>query len=213
MMSSTSHVVQRPYAKLFAAFFAGLSVAAVGLYSGQFVPPALRVPLIICEIILIFAMIIVRRKKAVGYGMMFAFMLVSGLTLYPVIAHYVSILGADAVLRAVGISAFAFGGTAVFAMVSKRDFTFLGNFLFVSILVLIGMGLLSIFIPFSSATVMIVSLFGILIFVGYTLYDFSRLTLYGFTEKDIPMIVVSVYLDFVNLFIYILQFMGIISRD
>ncbi|MBM7645553.1 FtsH-binding integral membrane protein [Scopulibacillus daqui] len=213
MLSSTSHVEHRPYAKLFAAFFAGLLVAAAGLYAGQYVPPALRLPLIICEILLIIAMVIVRRRKAVGYGMMFAFMLVSGLTLYPVIAHYVSVLGADAVLRAVGISAFAFGGTAIFAMVSKRDFTFLGNFLFVSILVLIGMGLLSIFIPFSSSTAMVVSLFGILVFVGYTLYDFSRLTLYGFTEKDIPMIVVSVYLDFVNLFIYILQFMGILSKD
>ncbi|TCP22124.1 hypothetical protein EV207_13712 [Scopulibacillus darangshiensis] len=212
MTTTAAHVGHRPYTKLFTAFFAGLLTATVGLYAGQYVPQALMLPLMIVEIIMIVMMIFVRKKKAVGYGMMFAFMFISGMTLYPVIAYYVSTLGANVVLEAFGITAVSFAGIAIYATVSKRDFTFLGSFLFISLIALVGLGILNIFLPFSSTTQLIYSAFGILIFIGYTLYDFSRLTVHGFTERDIPMIVVSVYLDFVNLFLYILRFIGI-SRD
>ncbi|MTT31036.1 BAX inhibitor (BI)-1/YccA family protein [Terrilactibacillus sp. BCM23-1] len=212
-MTLTSHVKNQPYSKLFAAFFSGLLVATAGLYTGQYVPPALFLPLVVVEIIMLIAMVFARKRKAIGYLLMYAFMAISGLTLYPAISTYISILGATVVLQAFAVTTAAFGGIAIFAMVSKRDFTFLGNFLFISVIALIALGIMNIFLPFSSTTSLVISGFGILVFVGYTLYDFSRLTLYGFSDQDIPRIVVSVYLDFVNLFLYILQFMGILSRN
>jgi len=203
----------KPYAKLFATLFAGLIVATIGLYVGQYVPKALFMPLAIVEIIMVFMMVFARKKKSMGYLMMFAFMLISGLTLYPAISYYVSTLGANAVFRAAGITAVAFGGTALYAMISKRDFRFLGGFLFISVLALLVMGILQIFFPVSGTAELIYSAFGIFIFVGYTLYDFSRLTINGFTDRDIPMIVVSIYLDIVNLFLYILRFIGVLNDD
>ncbi|WP_188695596.1 Bax inhibitor-1/YccA family protein [Pullulanibacillus camelliae] len=207
---SSSH---KPYAKLFAALFSGLIVATIGLYAGQFVPRALFFPLAIVEIIMLFMMIFARKRKSMGYLMMYAFMLISGLTLYPAISYYVSALGADVVLRAAGITAIAFGGTALYAVISKRDFRFLGSFLFISVLALLAMGILQIFFPVSGTAQLIYSAFGIFIFIGYTLYDFSRLTINGFTDRDIPMIVVSIYLDIVNLFLYILRFIGVLNDD
>lgn len=211
-MTSYTSTVHRPYSKLYMAFFAGLLVATVGLITGQFIPPVLMIPLVIIEIILIVAMIFVRKRKSVGYPMMFAFMFVSGATLYPVIANYISILGADTVLKAFGITTISFAGIAIYATVSKKDFSFLGGFLFIGLLVLMVSGIVNIFLPFSHTTDLIYTAFGIFIFVGYTLFDFSRLTHHGFTDQDIPLIVVSVYLDFVNLFLYILRFFGL-SRD
>ena len=204
---------EKPYAKFFGALFLGLLVATFGLFVGQSVPKPLFLPLFIVEIVMIILMISARKHKAIGYGMMFAFMFVSGLTLFPAISYYISTLGGLTVLRAFAISAFAFGGTAAYAMISKHDFRFLGSFLFVSVIALIGMGILQFFFPFSNTAELVFSACGILIFVGYTLYDFSRLTIEGFAERDIPLIVVCIYLDLVNLFLYILQFIGVINRD
>ncbi len=179
---------------------------------GQYVPPVLMLPLVIVELIMIVMMVFLRKRKAVGYGLMFAFMFISGLTLFPVIASYVSMLGADTVLKAFGITTVSFAGVATYASLSKKDFSFLGGFLFIGLIVLVVIGIVNVFLPFSHTTDLVYSAFGIFIFVGYTLFDFSRLTHHGFSDKDIPFIVVSVYLDFVNLFLYILRFFGV-SRD
>lgn len=202
----------KPYSKLFSTFFAALLVAFAGFYAGQFIPPVFFIPLVVLELILIISMIFLRKKKAIGYTVMYGFMLVSGSTMYPAIAMYVSELGAETVGKAIGLTVFVFGALAVYAMKSKHDFRFLGGFLFISLFVLIGFGLANIFFPFGSQLDYFVSGFGIFVFVGYVLYDFSRLTHDGFTEDQIPMIVVSIYLDFVNLLLYVLRFLGV-SKD
>lgn len=213
MMEHTIQARRSPYAKFFSALFAGLLVATLGLYVGQSIPRGLFLPLVLVEFIMIFMMVFARKRKAIGFPLMFAFMFISGATLYPAISYYISLLGADAVLRAFGITAFSFGAIAIYTMVSKRDFSFLGSFLFVSIIALIGLQILNLFFPANGTAQLILSAFGIFIFVGYTLYDFSRLTLHGFTDREIPFLVVCIYLDFVNLFLYILEFLGVLSRD
>ncbi|GAA0492746.1 Bax inhibitor-1 family protein [Salinibacillus aidingensis] len=199
---------QKPYAKLFIAFFSALMIAFVGFYAGQYVPPAYFLPLIFVELGLIIAMIFLRRKKAIGYPLMFTFMFVSGCTLYPAIAMYISQLGAETVGKAIVITALSFAGIALYTVISKHDFRFMGGFLFISLFVLIGLGIANIFVPFGGQMDLIYSGFGILVFVGYTLYDFSRLTHEGFTDEDIPMIIVSIYLDFVNLLLFVLRFLN-----
>ncbi|MET1248357.1 Bax inhibitor-1/YccA family protein [Sporolactobacillus sp. STCC-11] len=213
MVEFASHAVRKPYSKLFAAFFSGLLATTVGLYLGQYVSDALRLPLWILEIGMIFMMMFVRKRKAVGYLLMYGFMFISGITLYTAVNYYTHLLGGPLVLQAFAVTTVSFGAIAVYAMVSKRDFSFLGGFLFVGLIALIVVSLFSAFFPVSSMTAQIYSGLGILIFVGYTLFDFSRLTVRGFSDEDIPMIVVSIYLDFINLFLYILQFIGIGSKN
>ncbi|CAM3278539.1 Bax inhibitor-1 family protein [Sporolactobacillus spathodeae] len=212
-MESYYGVQSRPYAKLFAALFSGLLMTSAGMYVGQFVPAIWRMPLWIAEIALIIMMMFVRKRKAVGYLMMYAFMFVSGVTLYTAISYYMATLGANVVLEAFAVTTLSFGAIAGYTMISKRDFSFLGGFLFLGLIALVLIGLVGAFIPYSSTTMMIYSGMGILIFIGYTLFDFSRLTVHGFTDEDIPMLVVSIYLDFINLFLYILQFIGIGSKN
>ncbi|BDG35584.1 Bax inhibitor-1/YccA family protein [Saccharococcus caldoxylosilyticus] len=195
-----------PIAKLTVTFLAALAVATGGLYVGQWIPAAMHLPLAVLEIVLLLVMIFARSKKAVGYPLMYSFMLVSGATLYPLIGYYISVIGADAVLKAFALAAVSFSGVAIYAAKTKEDFSFLGGFLMLGAFALLGLLIIQWFIPFSSVGQMGIAALGILIFLGFTIYDINRLARYGFTEADIPMIVVNIYLDFINLFIYVLRF-------
>ncbi|WP_043905000.1 Bax inhibitor-1/YccA family protein [Parageobacillus genomosp. 1] len=195
-----------PIAKLTVTFLAALAVATGGLYVGQWIPAALHLPLAMLEIVLLLVMIFSRSKKAVGYPLMYSFMLVSGATLYPLIGYYISVIGADAVLKAFALAVVSFSGVAIYAAKTKEDFSFLGGFLILGAFALLGLLIIQWFIPFSSVGQMGIAALGILIFLGFTIYDINRLARYGFTEADIPMIVVNIYLDFINLFVYILRF-------
>ena len=192
--------------KLMMTFFFAFLVAVIGLYVGQYVPTKFVLPLAILELILVIIVVFSRKHKGLGYFVMCLFMFVSGITLYAVIASYVSILGADEVLKAFIIAVFAFAALAIFGAVTKFNFGFLGNFLFFSLLILIIILLAGLFIPFSNTVNLIISIAGIAIFAGYTLYDFNQIARNGFQEEDIPSIVIDIYLDFINLFTYILRF-------
>ncbi|GGJ80404.1 hypothetical protein GGR02_003462 [Anoxybacillus voinovskiensis] len=205
-MNSVVYPSRSPVAKLAIAFFAALVVATGGLYVGQSISVAWYLPLSILEIVLLLVMIFARRQKAVGYSLMFAFMFVSGATLAPVIDHYISIIGADAVFKAFALAVISFSGVALYAAKTKEDFSFLGGFLMLGAFALIGLLIIQWFIPFSSVGQMGIAALGILIFLGFTIYDINRLVRYGFSDADIPMIVVNIYLDFINLFVYILRF-------
>jgi FtsH-binding integral membrane protein len=195
-----------PIAKLVVTFLSALAVATGGLYVGQWIPAAMYMPLIVLELILLIVMMFARSKKAVGYPLMYSFMFISGATLFPLIAQYIHIIGAAAVLKAFMLAVVSFTGVALYAAKTKEDFSFLGGFLMLGAFALLGLLLIQFFIPFSSVGQMGISALGILIFLGFTIYDINRLAHYGFSEADIPMIVVNIYLDFINLFTYILRF-------
>jgi uncharacterized protein len=205
-MNSISYGAKSALPKLIVTFMAAIGIATLGLVAGSFLPPAMVLPLIVVEFILLFVMIFARKAKRVGYGLMYAFMFVSGATLYPTLAYYVSAIGASEVLKAFIIAVASFVGVAIYAAKTKEDFTFLGGFLTMGLFVLIGFMIVGIFIPFSSTTNMAIAAGGILIFLGFTLFDINRLAKYGFHEEEIPMIVISIYLDFINLFLSILRF-------
>jgi uncharacterized protein len=206
MLNYSTTYSSSPIAKLTVTFLAALAVATGGLYIGQWIPAAMHLPLVMLEIVLLLVMIFSRSKKAVGYPLMYSFMLVSGATLYPLIGYYISVIGADAVLKAFALAVVSFSGVAVYAAKTKEDFSFLGGFLMLGAFALLGLLIIQWFIPFSSVGQMGIAALGILIFLGFTIYDINRLARYGFTEADIPMIVVNIYLDFINLFTYILRF-------
>jgi FtsH-binding integral membrane protein len=199
---------------VFPALFFSLLFATAGLYVGKYVPQALFLPLAIIELVMIFAAMFIRRRRAVGYGFLYAFTFLSGITLYPAIYIYVSKLGAPIVLQAFAVTAIAYGGAAFYAAITKADFSFLGGFLFIGLIALLGMGIVSFFIPFSHTANWVYTLLGILIFIGYTLFDISRITRYGVSREDVPFVVLSLYLNFVNLFLFILRLFGLnLKRD
>ncbi|WP_409293182.1 Bax inhibitor-1 family protein [Peribacillus sp. SCS-37] len=201
------------FQKVISVFIITLIIATAGLYAGQFVPAALMLPLIIAELIMLISAFWLRKRKSVGYAFVYAFALISGITTYPIVNYYVSQSGAQIVLYAFGMTlgiflVFGFVGTK-----TKKDLGFLGSFLLVALLALIFVGIFSLFSPLNDGGLLAFSGIGALVFSLYILYDFNQMKHRGISEEMVPLLALSLYLDFLNLFINLLRFIGILSRD
>ena len=113
------------------------------------------------------------------------------------------------------ICAGTFIACSAYGMLTKRDLTSLGGFLFMGLIGIIIASVVNIFVK-SSQMSMIISYIGVLVFVGLTAYDTQRLKYLAYTKgangKGAIMGALALYLDFINLFLMLLRIMGG-SRD
>lgn len=190
-------------------FALSLLVSFIGMLVGAMIVPASLVPLfIVAEVVMLIAAVVIRlRGRSIGYTFLYAFTAVSGVTLYPVIMAYGSQMGANVVSGAFLATAVIFGGLAFYAHRSQRDFSFLGGFLVAATLGLLLMGVLNLFLHFGSAVSFVWSAAGVLIFSGWVLYDVAQYR-DGVDPADVPLAALNIYLDFINLFLYILRFIA-----
>lgn len=119
-----------------------------------------------------------------------------------------------------GFTALYFGGMAVFGYLTKIDLSRLRPILVGGLIALIVMNLLMLFIPGLAAMDRVLCTVGVLIFLAFTAYDTQKIRRYylGFQGDDAMLKKASVisalelYLDFINLFLYLLRIFGR-SRD
>ena len=95
-------------------------------------------------------------------------------------------------------------------MVTQKDFTWLGQYLFAALIILIVWGFMNAFIDFGLGSRMVFSLIGALIFCGYILYDTS-LIIHHFGPDDYIIAAVTLYLDIINLFLYLLELLRMLQ--
>lgn len=114
-------------------------------------------------------------------------------------------------------TAAAFAGLSLYGYTTKRDLTGFGTFLVMGVVGILVAMLLNLFLK-SSALSMVISILGVLIFAGLTAYDTQRIKLtYDYVAgtdmvgKAAIMGALSLYLDFINMFQFLLQFLG--QRD
>ena len=135
---------------------------------------------------------------------------------------YVAILLAQAkgledgtfLLQAGGLTLVAFAGLTAYAFFSKRDFSFLRSFLVVGSFVLLGALLIGFFVE-STGYHLAISSAGILLMLGFTLYDTQRV-LRTYPDGEHVAGAMTLFLDFVMLFVYVLRFVLLLaggSRD
>ena len=74
-------------------FALSLAISVLGMAVGTLVPPSLFLPLAILEIAMLIGAFIMRKKKSIGYTFLYSFTLISGITTYPIIAHYLPLQG------------------------------------------------------------------------------------------------------------------------
>ncbi|WP_040206215.1 Bax inhibitor-1/YccA family protein [Neobacillus jeddahensis] len=196
-------------------FALSLAIAFLGTMAGAFVVPSgLFMPLMIVEFVMLMAAFFFRRKKMISYSFLYIFTFISGITLYPIVAHYLLTSGANVVVMAFASTTVVFTGIAIYAAKSKHNFSFLGGFLLAAILALVAISIFNIFFPLSSGGMLAYSFIGVLVFSGYVLFDISRMKHYGVRAEEVPLMALNLYLDFINLFISILRILGIVnSRD
>ncbi|MEZ5934415.1 MAG: Bax inhibitor-1/YccA family protein [Alphaproteobacteria bacterium] len=139
-----------------------------------------------------------------------AFAAVMGLSLSTV---FIAFTGSS-VARVFFITAAAFGSLSLYGYTTKRDLSAWGSFLFMGLVGIIIASIVNIFLA-SSALQFAVSVIGLLVFAGLTAYDTQRIKemYYELDNSDVMgrkaiMGALSLYLDFINMFMFLLQFFG-----
>ena len=167
--------------------------------------------LVILEFILLFALFAVKNKPGINLAVLFGFTFMSGLTITPLLSSILMMpSGASIVAQAFLMTSVAFGGISMFAMTTKRDFSGIGKMLFIALIILIVGSISNIF--FQSPLLQLgIAGVGALLFSAFILYDTQQIIRGGF-ETPIEA-AIALYLDFFNLFVSLLQILGILNND
>jgi FtsH-binding integral membrane protein len=166
---------------------------------------------VIAGFITLFALMALIQKSGVNLFLLYLFTFLEGLGLGPLIYAYTSVpdlapLLAEAFLMTALVSL----GLGLYAWTTKRDFSRIGDYLFVGVILLLVVGLLNIL--FQSTMIMfLLSIFGIGIFSGYVLYYVQRAKYMADTMPNAIGLAVSLFLTLLNLFLYILELLTILQ--
>lgn len=207
--------------KVFGTMFLGLLVTAVAaLFTATsetlmdlFYGSNLVFVLIIAELAVVF--ILSARIGKMGYGacqaMFYLYAVINGITLASV--FYVYDLGT--VYVSFFTTAISFGVMAVYGAVTKKDLTNIGNMLMMALIGIIVATIINLFID-SETFDLVIAFIAVAVFVGLVAYDTQKLKSYYYTSvgdyqmqrKIAIMGALSLYLDFINIFLYLLRIFG-----
>ncbi len=146
-----------------------------------------------------------------GLIAIFAFTGVMGAALGPMLNYYMAMANGPAlVMQALGGTAVVFFGLSGYALTTRKDFSYMGGFLIVGLLVAVVASIANIFlhIPALSLTI---SAAVVMIMSGLILFDTSRIINGG--ETNYIRATVSLYLDIYNLFIHLLHLLTALGGD
>lgn len=152
------------------------------------------------------------RNSAWGIASVFGLTGFMGYTLGPVvnayIGHYTN--GAQLVAYALGGTGLIFVGLSAYALTTRRDFSFLGGFLFAGILIAFIAGIANIFLGIPGLALAVSTLF-MLLMCGMILFETSAIIHGG--ETNYILATVSLYVSIYNLFLSLLQLLGVFGGD
>lgn len=205
---STNKVLKNTYmllgmTLLFSAITAGVSMA-MGL------PQGAALVLMLVGFGLLF---VVHKMADTSKGLLaiFAFTGVMGASIGPMLNHYLSMPGGPAlVMQALGGTAVVFFGLSAYALTTRKDFSFMGGFLMIGLIVAVVAMIANIFlaIPALSLTISAVV---VMIMSGLILFDTSRIINGG--ETNYIRATVGLYLSIYNLFIHMLSLLTAFGGD
>jgi len=159
--------------------------------------------------ILIFVMNATRANAALSLAIFYLFTFLEGIFISPIVTYYAHVAGNAVVFNAAlttGLGLFALGAIVYATGLDLRRFS---GIFFGALLVLIVIGIISIFVHFLSPTIYSWAI--LVIFAGLVLIDFARIRAGGSGLSPVQM-AVSIYLDSINIFLALLQIMGGSSR-
>ncbi|BCX81554.1 modulator of FtsH protease [Methylomarinovum caldicuralii] len=205
----TNKVLRNTYALLamtllFSAFTAWLSMAL-----------NLPHPGLIVTLVGYFGLLFLTQKFSnSAWGLLFVFLLTGfmGMTLGPILSLYLKFIpnGHQIVMTALGGTGLIFLGMSGYALVSRRDFSFLGGFLFAGILVAFLAGLGAIFFHLPGLALAVSAMFMVLM-AGLILFETSQIVHGG--ETNYILATVTLYVAIYNLFTSLLHILGFLAGD
>jgi uncharacterized protein len=167
--------------------------------------------LLIGQLVVVFAINlgINRLGATVALGLFFVYAAALGLTIGLIVSAYTGTSVATAFLSASAM----FGGAALYGATTKRSLVGIGGFLSMAVFGLIVALIVNTFLP-SGPFGLFISIVGVVIFTGLTAYNVQRIQAgdlvarYGSVEKAAVIGAVTLYLDFINLFLFLLRIFG-----
>lgn len=175
--------------------------------------------LVIGELALVFSISarVNRMRASTATGLFVLYAALNGATLSMIFLIYTS----SSITSTFFICAATFVACSIYGMTTKRDLTSFGGFLFMGLIGIVIASLVNLFIR-SHGMSMIISYIGVIVFVGLTAYDTQKLKTMalsqpagldaGVIRKGAILGALSLYLDFINLFLMLLRILGS-SRD
>lgn len=165
--------------------------------------------LLFAQLGLVFAFGPVARRAStpVVAAMFFAYAALTGVTLSTIFLVYT----ASSIASVFFVTAGAFGGLSAFGALTRRDLSTVGRFAVFTLIGLLLVGLVNLFIG-SSALQMLASVVGVVVFGALTAYDTQKLKdmfASGEVDGNLPLVgALTLYLDFVNMFLMLLRLFG-----
>jgi modulator of FtsH protease len=149
--------------------------------------------------------------KASGIAWVFAFTAVMGASIGPMLNRYAALPnGPELIMQAFAGTALIFFSLSAYTLTSKKDFSFMGNFLFVGLVLVIIAGIANIFFQVPALHLAINAVV-VLVMSGFILFDTSRIINGG--ETNYIRATVGLYLNIFNLFTSLLQLLGFFNSD
>jgi len=206
---SSNKVLKNTYMLLSAtlAFSALMAVASMAIG----VPPVAYLVAVIAAMVLGIFVLPRTANSTSGIGVIFLITGLLGFGLGSVLSMYLALPnGPQVIATAFGGTGIIFLGLSGYALTSKRDFSFMGGFLFAGMMVVVLAMIANIFLQMP-ALALAVSAGIILLMSGFILFDTSRIIRGG--ETNYIMATYGLYLSIFNIFISLLQILGIMGGD
>ena len=151
------------------------------------------------------------RDSALGLAFVFALTGFMGYTLGPIVSHYLGLPnGGQIVMTAMGLTGAIFLGLSAYALASRKDFSFMGGFLMVGILVGFLAGLGAVFFELPGLSLAVSAIF-VLLMSGLILYETSNIIHGG--ETNYIMATVTLFVSIFNLFTSLLHLLGFMNSN
>jgi uncharacterized protein len=209
--------------KVYLWMFGGLVLTALAawyVFSSEFYKiifsSGLMIPLVLVELALVFILSARIEKMSVSTAaiLFISFSLLNGVTLSSILAVYTL----KSIQEVFFITAAMFAALSAYGYFTKKDLSGMGSFLFMGLIGLIIAGIVNIFMV-SSMLSFVISVIGVLIFAGLTAYDTQKLKeMYILMYENEELVAkgsiigaLKLYLDFINLFLFLLRLFG--SRE
>jgi FtsH-binding integral membrane protein len=205
-------LVRRTYVLVFAGILVTMAGAAFGFTQPTIMAAVARHPFLsfLCAFAPLMLAQTMRDRFPANIGLTLLFTFVEGVWLSPLL--FVAERATPGIIAQTGLlTGSTFAVLTAYAFLSRRDFSAWGGFLTVGLWVLIGTSLLMLFWPNPAASLWIAGV-GTLLFGALLVFDTWRLrNVYG--PNDYVLAAVNIYLDLLNLFLFILRLLGGGRRD
>lgn len=209
--------IARTFAWMFVGLMITFALAAALAYTGGvfalFSVPGIQYILLIAEVAVVLILSTGVQKRSVGVTrMLFAlYSAINGL----VFSFYFVVFGVGNLIAIFALTALFFGAFAIYGRFTRADLSRLRPLLVGGLIFLLIAGLLSLFINFT-AWERVICMVGIVVFLCFTAYDTQKIKAnyeYFYGDEEVLQrasifSALQLYLDFINLFLYLLRFLG-----